>query len=376
MSMLLPAISTDPRGLIFITPAMFADMEQWHRTAAEIRRDEPVMRVEVEGWPAFWAITRHADVFEVSRRSDVFWNTGRSAPGPDLQYDMLEAMGVQPRTLVHLHGETHQQLRNVTNDWFKPAAVKRLQPAIDAIAEEFADRLVELGGECDLAADLAVPFTLRVIMSIFGVPERDERLMLELTQGLFGAADPEYLGDFSDPFASVQNAIAKFEAYFDELAADRRNRPTDDLATVIANGTVDGEPMGDAERLWYYIIVAPRAVAGAARRPGAVGQCRGGDDPLDEPGAQLLPLDPAGHRDRRGAHRRGRRRAHVLSVGEPGRHRVRRAGPLRHHPARCVQAAVVRTGHALLPGRAGRTPRGPHPAREGHRAGRDDRARR
>lgn len=256
MSMLLPAISTDPRGLIFITPAMFADMEEWHRTAAEIRRDEPVMRVEVEGWPAFWAITRHADVFEVSRRSDVFWNTGRSAPGPDLQYDMLEAMGVQPRTLVHLHGDLHQQLRNVTNDWFKPAAVKRLQPAIDAIAEEFADRLVELGGECDLAADLAVPFTLRVIMSIFGVPERDERLMLELTQGLFGAADPEYLGDFSDPFASVQNSIAKFETYFDELTSDRRANPTDDLATVIANGLVDGEPMGDAERLWYYIIVA------------------------------------------------------------------------------------------------------------------------
>lgn len=256
MSMLLPNISTDPRGLIFITPAMFADMEQWHRTAAEIRRDEPVMRVEVEGWPAFWAITRHADVFEVSRRSDVFWNTERSAPGPDLQYEILESMGVHPRTLVHIHGETHQKLRNVTNDWFKPAAVKRLQPAIDSIAEEYADKLVELGGECDLAADLAVPFTLRVIMSIFGVPQSDERLMLELTQGLFGAADPEYLGDFSDPLASVQNSIAKFEGYFDELTASRRADPTDDLATVIANGLVDGEPMGEHERLWYFIIVA------------------------------------------------------------------------------------------------------------------------
>jgi cytochrome P450 len=254
---LATSISTDPRGLIFITPDAFADMEQWHRTAAEIRREEPVMRVEAEGWPSFWAITRHEDVFDVSRRSDVFWNTEKSAPGPDLQYDLMQAMGIElPRTLVHLHGDVHQKLRAVTNDWFKPAAVGRLQPAIDEIAQEYAQRLVDLGGECDLAADLAVPFTLRVIMSIFGVPASDEGLMLQLTQGLFGAADPEYMGDFSDPLAAVTNSIRTFEQYFDELTAARQAEPGDDLATVIANGLVDGAPMGERERLWYYIIVA------------------------------------------------------------------------------------------------------------------------
>ena len=56
--------------------------------------------------------------------------------------------------------------------------------------------------------------------------------MLELTQGLFGAADPEYLGDFSDPLSSWSTAIGKFGDYFDELTADRRAHPTDDLATV------------------------------------------------------------------------------------------------------------------------------------------------
>lgn len=254
---LTPSISTDPRGLIFITPDAFADMEQWHRTAAEIRREDPVMRVEAEGWPNFWAITRHEDVFDVSRRSDVFFNTEKSAPGPDLQYDLMQAMGIElPRTLVHLHGDVHQQLRAVTNDWFKPAAVGRLQPAIDEIAQEYAQRLVDFGGECDLAADLAVPFTLRVIMSIFGVPASDEALMLQLTQGLFGAADPEYMGDFSDPLAAVTNSINMFEQYFDDLTAARRAEPGDDLATVIANGLVDGQPMGERERLWYYIIVA------------------------------------------------------------------------------------------------------------------------
>ncbi len=247
----------DDRGRIFVTPAEFGDMEQWHEIAAELRRDAPVLRVEAEGWSPFWALTRHADVFEVSRRSDLFHNTPRSAPGPDLPYDMLQALGFElPRTLVHLHGAEHDAYRKVTNDWFKPAAVKNLQPKIDEIADEYADLLVERGGECDLAADIAVPFTLRVIMGIFGVPPEDEAFMLELTQGLFGAADPEYLGDFSDPIQLMIGTIEKFKAYFEALTDERRRRPTDDLATVLANGRIDGEPLGETELLWYYIIVA------------------------------------------------------------------------------------------------------------------------
>lgn len=249
--------TTDPRGLIFITPEAFADMDAWHETARQIRAESPVLRVEAEGWPGFWAITNHADVFEVSRRSDIFWNTQKSAPGPDFQYDLMQAAGIElPKTLVHMHGPEHIAHRQVTNDWFKPAAVRNLQPAIDAIADEFADHLVELGGTCDFAMDIAVPFTIRVIMTIFGVPESDEALMLQLTQGIFGAADPEYLGDLSDPLDLVMGTLRSFEAYFDELTADRRAHPTGDLATVIANGTIDGEPLGDLARLWYYIIVA------------------------------------------------------------------------------------------------------------------------
>jgi cytochrome P450 len=249
--------TTDPRGDIFITPEAFADMDEWHRVAEELRRDAPVVRVEKDGWTPFWAVTRHADVFEVSRRSDLYWNTEYSAPGPDITYQMLQALGFElPRTLVHLHGAVHDKYRKVTNDWFKPAAVKQLQPMIDRIADEYVAKLDELGGECDFAQDLAVPFTIHVIMSIYGVPESDEQLMLELTQGLFGAGDPEYLGDFSDPAALVGETIGKFQAYFDALTEDRRSNPTGDLATVLANGTVDGAPLGETELLWYYIIVA------------------------------------------------------------------------------------------------------------------------
>jgi cytochrome P450 len=144
----------------------------------------------------------------------------------------------------------------VTSDWFKPRAVASRQDRIDEIADRFVDRMGELGGHCDFARDVAQPFTLRVIMDIYGVPESDEGLMLELTQGIFGAGDPEFLGDAATAEDRVFDSLTGFVAYFNEMTEDRRRHPRDDLATVIAHGRVGDRPMGEAERLWYYIIIA------------------------------------------------------------------------------------------------------------------------
>jgi cytochrome P450 len=246
----------DPRGLIFVDPQAYTDPAAWHDVAAGLRRDEPVLRVEAEDFLPFYAITRHADVFEISRRNDLFWNTRNSVLMPQASFEFLHSIGIDPKTLIHMDGVEHRDHRHVTNDWFKPAAVKRRQPQIDAIADEFADRLVEYGGRCDFARDIAAPYTLRVIMSIFGVPQSDEGTMLELTQGLFGAADPEYLGDLSDPLELLTSTINRFDDYFEALAAERRAHPTDDLATVIANGEIGGCTLERHARLWYFIIVA------------------------------------------------------------------------------------------------------------------------
>src|SRR5690606_15254766 len=80
--------------------------------------------------------------------------------------------------------------------------------------------------------------------------------MFELTQGIFGAADPEVLGDGDDPMAKVLQSVVGMIGYFAEVTEDRRACPRDDLASVIANGAVDGEYMADDRRLWYYVIVA------------------------------------------------------------------------------------------------------------------------
>jgi cytochrome P450 len=247
--------TTDANGL-FHLGARWRDMEAWHQQVRETRQATPVLRVEADGFSPFWVLTKHEDVFAVSR-DDTHWkNTVLSVLGPDIGAAEMRASGFVPRSLVHLDDHEHTAHRQVTNDWFRPATVKHRQPRIDELADHFVDRMRQLGGECDFAVDIAQPYTLRVIMDIYGVPESDEPLMMDLTQGVFGANDPEFLGDAGDPQQRVMQSVMSFIQYFNEITADRRACPADDLATVIANGEVDGCPMGDAERLWYYIIVA------------------------------------------------------------------------------------------------------------------------
>ena len=241
----------------FVVAERWTDMGAWHRGVGDIRRTTPVLRADRPGFDPFWVLTRHADVFEASRDNQTWHNTERSVLGPEADYDKLTASGMpMPKTLVHLDGQAHTDHRKVTSDWFKPAAVSKRQPRIDSIADEFVERLHGLGGRCDFARDIAQPFTLRVIMDIYGVPPEDEPLMLELTQGIFGAADPEYLGDAASVDAKVMESVMRFIQFFAEVTQDRQACPTDDLASVIANGEIDGCPMDGEHQLWYYIIVA------------------------------------------------------------------------------------------------------------------------
>lgn len=248
---------TSDRGALFSQARRWADMDRWHEAVAEIRRTEPVLYVDDPGYTPFWVLTRHADVFAVSRDNAHWLNTSRSVLGPDEDWrKMIESGMPAPATLVHLDGTVHRDHRAVTNDWFKPAAVRHRQPRIDELADHYVQKMRDLGGTCDFAKDIAQPYTLRVIMDIYGVPEEDEPLMMDLTQGIFGAADPEFLGDAGDPGERVIASVMQFVQYFNEITSDRRACPADDLASVIANGEINGCPMGDIERLWYYIIVA------------------------------------------------------------------------------------------------------------------------
>ncbi len=242
-------------GALFVVPKLWADMEDWHARVAKLRAETPVIPVELVGFAPFWVLTRHDDIAAVERDHNTWLNTPFSVLGPQVQQAEVQASGMPlPASLVQLDGAKHRAHRALTTDWFKPAVVGSRQESIEAIAQQYVDKMRDLGDRCDFAYDVAQPYTLHVIMEIYGVPEEDEPLMRELTQGIFGAADPEYGGD--DPQAAMLGAVMRFISYFNDITTDRRANPRDDLATVIANAEIDGAPIGDVERLWYYIIVA------------------------------------------------------------------------------------------------------------------------
>jgi cytochrome P450 len=244
-----------PDGSIFYDPRKYEDLDRWHATAAAIRAESPVLRVEPPGLPPFWAVLKHVHVVEIERQPDRFWNTKYVVLDPSGGVERLRASGADLKTLVHMDGEEHRGYRAVTNEWFKPQNIRRLFEArINELARAFVDRMAALGGECDFATDVALYYPLRVIMSILGVPEKDEPLMLKLTQGVFGAEDPELGGP--DAQATMAQALADLASYFQAVTLDRRARPTEDLASTIANGTIDGEPVGDMQTISYYAIVA------------------------------------------------------------------------------------------------------------------------
>lgn len=249
-----------------VNPAAYAD-QRLHETYTWLRANNPLGYAQVDGYEPFWVATRHADVLEASRRNELFGSSQKPVIVTTIAADRMvrAAMGGDHniiRSLVSMDGAEHMKYRGLTQAWFLPKNIARLEARIRSIARAAVERVLARDGECDFVPDVAVGYPLHVVMDILGVPEADEPRMLMLTQQLFGPQDPDAgraTGDDNDPARwahQVAAIFADFNDYFSRLSADRRAYPRDDLSTLIANATIDGEPLPSREAMSYYIIVA------------------------------------------------------------------------------------------------------------------------
>lgn len=242
---------------LFTNPDRYADMEAWHREADSLRARGPVHRVDLSdfGFDPFWAVVGHDAVMQVERQHELFTNEPNAVLGraEDIR-KQLEA-GAVVRSLVQMDAPDHPKYRKLTADWFKPGSLGRLQTRLDELSAQMIAKLESFGGQCDFSRDVAVWYPLQVILAILGLPEDDYGRMLKLTQELFGASDDE-LGRGTLTADDLIAVIMDFYTYFMGLSAERRENPSDDLASLIANGRIDGEQMPDIETVSYYMIVA------------------------------------------------------------------------------------------------------------------------
>ena len=231
-----------------------------------LRQNQPLGIAEPEGYDPFWVVTRQADLRAIAMKGDVFNNTLRvnmidRAARQQMQ-ELLKDRDFPLRSILHMDAPDHPKYRAIATGYFHAKNLDGLTGQIRAIAAEYADRLVDGGGECDFAQDIAFQFPLRVIMTVLGVPQEDEPLMLRLTQELFGTADDDLAreGNANTTGAEVGEALAAvtadFDAYFDGLLAERRKQPRNDLISVVANAEIDGKPIPALEARSYCIVAA------------------------------------------------------------------------------------------------------------------------
>jgi len=250
-----------------VDPRAYADGKQVDDAFAWLRREAPLDRAQPEGFDPFWVVTRHADILEVERQNELFHNGDRSTVLTTIEADrkVREMMGGSPhlvRSLVQMDNPDHMAYRRLTQGSFVPQNLRALESRIREIARGFIDRMAAHGGRCDFARDVAFLYPLHVIMEVIGVPESDEPRMLKLTQELFGSADPdlnrtgEEIQTTNAGVDTIQSVVMDFMLYFNAITEDRRANPRADLASVIANGKINGEPLGHLEAMSYYIIAA------------------------------------------------------------------------------------------------------------------------
>ena len=239
---------------------IFADQAALSDLFARVRREDPLHWTQAEGNPAFWAVTKHADLVEVGRQNEAFIN------GPmiflrDDEEDRIArtdngGKGTYLRTLVNMDMPDHRNYRGLTQAWFMPTNIKRLDGLMKDRAVELVDKLASMGGRCDFVKDIAIWYPLRVIMSLLGVPEVDHPMLLQLAQQILAPKDPILRRKETGGVSAKAAVVRDFFDYFGKVVQDRRANPRDDLSSLIANLQVDGQPIGQMEVLSYFMILA------------------------------------------------------------------------------------------------------------------------
>ena len=237
-------------------PRTFTNPVVLNRLLSRIRQTDPTPFIDVPDYSPFWLVSRHSDIMHVERNADRFINGPRQAVLP-LSYEAMarEAAGGGDtkdfmRNLILMDGEEHRAYREITQSYFTPKGLEPLLAEVTALASEFVGRMGRADGEIDFAT-IAMPFPLRVIMSMLGVPPEDEPLMMRLTQQTLSSQDPEFQAE-----GGARGAIMRMYAYFEKLIAAWRATPDDSLGSLIANARIDGALLADRDVFGYFNIIA------------------------------------------------------------------------------------------------------------------------
>jgi len=242
-----------PDGFDVTDPEIYA-----HRVPveefAELRRAAPIwwnpQPPEVGGFhdAGFWVVSKHADVKEVSRRSDVF-STYENTAIPRFNDDITrEQIELQRFVLINKDAPEHTKLRKIISRGFTPRAINSLRAELSARAEGIVKAAAEAGSG-DFVTQIACELPLQAIAELIGVPQEDRMKVFRWSNEMTGYDDPD---NDADPVV----ASAEILGYAYQMAADRKKCPADDIVTTLIEADIDGDKLSEEEFGFFVIMLA------------------------------------------------------------------------------------------------------------------------
>ena len=249
-------------ALDLITARGYHERGYPHAEWTRLRREDPVHWSQPEGYKPFWAITKHADIIEVSKQPGLFRSAGRFILFPEMTGAGGQGLEEAPplRMLVNMDPPEHREYRRLVSAFFTPRAVKRLERRLEEITTELWDELARRGPvlECDFVPEIAARQPLRMITEMLGIPREREDFVLRITNENFGIEDPEFQRE-GETRESRLGFLTEAWNYLNEMLEERRRNPGEDLTTVLAQARLPGDrpvPAFEMFSLWFLVMVA------------------------------------------------------------------------------------------------------------------------
>jgi cytochrome P450 len=197
----------------------------------------------------YWSVTRPEDIHTVSRD----WRTYSSELGG------VTSVGVFPLKLIRamfigMDPPRHDRVKMLFQAGFTPKRIAAHEPAIRAIVNDVLDRL-DGRDQCDLVTDVAQPVVSRVIGSFMGIPPEDDAVWARIMNSALAVGDPDMSPD--GVRSLYEHDIPELFERCGRMIAERRERPTDDLTSVLVHAEIDGQQLDEQEIVMgFFLLVA------------------------------------------------------------------------------------------------------------------------
>jgi cytochrome P450 len=200
--------------------------------------------------PGYRAVTRHADVVEISRHPEIYGSAQGAVSILDLPEEMVEYFA----GMISTDNPRHARLRRIASAAFNPRRIKSIEATIEEVADRVIERVAGLG-ECDFATEISAPFPLEIICDMMGVPASEYATVLRCSNVILSGGDPEYVPEGTDPVLAFMTSGQELTMLMNELSAERVDHPADDLTTALITTNIDGEALTPGELASFFILL-------------------------------------------------------------------------------------------------------------------------